>query len=214
MLDHDRQRELAEVYALLGNALLIVPSDPELPYFSVAFWAEFPDALSNEKISKGLGKIAGYLAVQVACSEGGCERVALEFTHLFIGPPEPAAAPWESLNRGGEGAVGYGKPALAMARLLADKGLEVSNKNNQYPDHLGIELLFLAFLCEQYETDASKADDAEVRAFIEDYPLGWVATLREKVEAAYPDGFYAGLLLLVEGTLRWHQDALDAKSAT
>ena len=211
MLDQSRQRNLAEVYSVLGNALLTVPTDPGLPYLAPAFWVSFPAALTNENILKGLNKVTRYLGAEASSCDESTERTALEYTRLFIGPPEPVAAPWESLNRGGEGSIGYGKPAFAMAKLLAEKGLEISNDNNQYPDHLGIELLLLTYLCEKQVSNAGEVTDAEVLAFIEEHPLGWVAVLREKVEKAYPEGFYAGLLLLVEGTLRWHRDALVAE---
>ncbi|MEF9876949.1 MAG: molecular chaperone TorD family protein [Gordonibacter sp.] len=204
---------LADVYAVLGNALLTVPSDPELPYLEPATWEGFPVELSNEDIAAGLEQIGRYLAAVQGLCDNGREKTSLEFTKLFVGPPSPAAAPWESLNRGGEDAVGYGKPALEMVRLLEGCGLEVSNENNQYPDHMGIELLFLSYLCAQQAAGAAEVANADVCAFMEDHPLGWVAALRGSVEEAYSDGFYAGLLLLVEGTLRWHRDALDAENA-
>ena len=49
-----------------------------------------------------------------------------------------------------------------MQRLLREAGLEVSNENNQYADHIGIELLYASVLC-QRAAEACDAGD-ETRA--------------------------------------------------
>lgn len=49
---------------------------------------------------------------------------------------------------GFEGAtVGFDQATFEMRVLLRNAGLEVSIENNQYADHVGIELLYTSALC-------------------------------------------------------------------
>ena len=49
---------------------------------------------------------------------------------------------------GFEGAtVGFDQATFEMRVLLRNVGLEVSIENNQYADHVGIELLYTSALC-------------------------------------------------------------------
>ena len=53
----------------------------------------------------------------------------------------PRLLPWETMYRGENVTVGFGQATFEMRELLREAGLEVRNVNDQYEDHLGIELL-------------------------------------------------------------------------
>ena len=75
----------------------------------------------------------------------GMIATSVEFTRLFIGPPRSAADPWETVNDPyNDKKVGYGRATVAMQQLLAAEGLELGGENNQFEDHMGIELLYLS----------------------------------------------------------------------
>ena len=154
-------------------------------------------------------------------------RVAVEYTHLFVGPPSPAAPPWETMNRCKEATVGFGEATFQMRALLREAGFALSNENRQYEDHLGIELLYLSELCRLHAKDgegaggaegSEKAESAEsaacaggaesakdVRSFIDEHPLSWVSALHEKVREAAPGGYFDKLLALTDAVLAWHR---------
>ena len=95
-----------------------------------------------------------------------------------------------------------------MQRLLREVGLEMSNENNQYADHIGIELLYASVLCERAagvvdandgETQAKLAD--QLAEFVATHPLGWIDGLIDAVTDAEPNGSIAFLLMLAKALL-------------
>ena len=111
--------------------------------------------------------------------------VSVEFTHLFVGPPRPSAYPWETFYRGERITNGFGHATLEMKQALQEIGLKLDNKNNQYEDHIGIELLYISELC-------SKGIDAVVahKSFIEAHPLSWIDKLQASIHAEIPGGYF------------------------
>lgn len=111
--------------------------------------------------------------------------VSVEFTHLFVGPPRPSAYPWETFYRGEGITNGFGHATLEMKQALQEIGLKLNNKNNQYEDHIGIELFYISELC-------SKGIDAVVahKSFIEAHPLSWIDKLQASIHAEIPGGYF------------------------
>lgn len=192
---------LADAYAFVGNSLLKPMTQTEPVGLDPAFWDAFPDF--------GCAEVAAAVSACRAFAEGAqgrnaagedmVERVSVEFTKLFIGPPSPAAPPWETMNREEGVTVGFGQPTFAMQEVLGGMGLQVSNENNQYADHMGIELLALSEMCRRA---AGGEMPAEAVAFREEHPGGWVTTLRDRVHEAQPNGYFDRLLELAEALLR------------
>ena len=105
--------------------------------------------------------------------------------------------------------VGFGQATFEMRELLREAGLEVRNVNNQYEDHLGIELLYLSSLCARADADAADAPVPEsVADFIEKHPLSWVDAFRARIAEAAPDGYFVSLAGLARALLAWHAEAL------
>ena len=120
--------------------------------------------------------------------------VAVEYTRLFVGPPSPAAAPWETMYRAGNASVGFGEATFHMRQLLREHDLELSNENHQYEDHMGIELLLLSELCRAQDVLATQN-------FIAEHPLAWIDAFASKVSESFPQGYYAALLALTRALL-------------
>ena len=138
----------AQLYAFLGNSLLMPMSRTESVGLDPMFWRDLCGLCDG-----ALAAPAEALASWAECAAADAERselvrrVSVEFTKLFVGPPKPAAAPWESANGAVASHVGFGVAAFAMRERLRALGLQLCNENNQYEDHLGIELLYLSELC-------------------------------------------------------------------
>ena len=78
-----------------------------------------------------------------------------------------------------------------MVRRLRNLGLAVSNDNNQYADHIGIELLYVSECLRR----ASQGDDAllgEAVAFSRDSAIPWMRSFCAKVYEA--DSAYYSML--------------------
>ena len=223
--------QMADALALCGNSLLAPITQTANVGLDPAFWEAFP-TFGDE----GVARAAQSCAMWAAAFGRRCEsadqdvvtRCAVEYTRLFVGPPRPAAAPWETAYRaaaaGVETSVGFGQATFEMRELLREAGLGLSNENHQYEDHMGIELLLASELCrragegEDWGADAgcvpsaaSEGADADTQNalsaaqhavdFVRTRPLSWMSALREAVERESPNGFYASLLQLTQALL-------------
>ena len=159
--------------------------------------------------------VAGALVYSDDPAVAGMIATSVEFMRLFIGPPRPAADPWETANDPyNDKKVGYGRAAVAMQQLLAAEGLELGGENNQFEDHMGIELLYLSALCGKTAAGFAEGDEA-VRSvankaawFIKAHPLFWMQRFRANVDAERPEGYYSAFLEYVDGVLDDHYDTL------
>lgn len=201
----------SQLYAFLGNSLLSPMSRTESVGLDPAFWRELGGLLDGALAdsAESLASWAKRASADAARSEV-VQRVSVEFTKLFVGPPKPAAAPWESANGPVDSHVGFGEATFAMRERLRALGLELCNENNQYEDHVGIELLYLSELCRRASEepsgaacDAAAPDAEEIASFIREHPLAWVPRLREKVAASQPEGYFIRLLDVVLALLKW-----------
>lgn len=201
---------LGEVYGFIGNSLLKPMSQTPTVGLDPEFWDGFPRLFDNERVDAALTKLKAYAETAADMDEAkAVERVAVEYTRLFIGPPSPAAPPWETMSRADGVSVGFGEATFQMKAILREAGLELSNENNQYEDHMGIELLYLSEMCRRIAAGEPSVPDAgELGAFVEEHPLSWIETLRGRVESERADGYYAGLLELAHGVLEWHEGQL------
>ena len=202
---------LSEAYAFIGNSLLKPMTMTSTVGLDPAFWEAFP-SFDDEAVAEAVAACARYAEGAVQRAEAGedePQRAAVEYTKLFVGPPSPAAAPWETMYRGENVTVGFGQATFEMRELLREAGLEVRNVNNQYEDHLGIELLYLSSLCARADADAADAPALEsVADFIEKHPLSWVYAFRASIAEAAPDGYFVSLAGLARALLAWHAEAL------
>jgi len=188
---------LSQVFAFVGNSLLKPVNQTPKVGLDPAFWAEFLD-FDDAAVAAAVNACKAFAQAGAAEGEAFETRVAVEFTRLFIGPPKPAAAPWESFYRAG-GGTGFGQATFEMRALLRDAGLEMTGENNQYADHIGIELLLLSVLLERAAAGEGTVEAAAV--FAHAHPASWMTEFRAKVQAEAPDGYHAHLLALAEALL-------------
>lgn len=193
----DEFEVLADAYAFLGNSLLRPMSQTAAVGLSADFWKAFPD-FGSEAVADAVSELAAWAESGSDVAESDRVRdVSVEYTQLFVGPPKPAAPPWETMNRAEGVTVGFGEPTFQMRQLLSDVGLELSNENHQYEDHMGIELLYLSELCRR-----AGEGEGRVAEFIAEHPLAWIDFFSARVREAVPDGYFARLLALTKALLQ------------
>lgn len=200
-MDKDRLLEFADAFAFVGNSLLKPMSQTQSVGLDPVFWVAFPD-FGSDDVARRADECSAFADdAQAAMADGNdvVEQVSVEFTKLFIGPPAPAAPPWETMNCEEGVSVGFGKPTIDMQNILASLGLEVSNENNQYADHMGLELLTLSEMCRRAASGDMSFE--EVRSFAIEHPLSWTETLCSKVGTAYPEGYFVRMLGLSQALL-------------
>lgn len=202
-------RAFSEVYGFMGNSFL-KPMTQTLPVgLDLAFWEEFPD-FGDDAVRKCIEACSHYADVMASLShDEAVQRAAVEYTHLFVGPPSPAAPPWETLYRHERVTVGFGEATFDMRQLLREAGLEISNENRQYEDHMGIELLYLSVQCGRLADGGGGGAAEAVGAFVDNHPQRWIGAFKARVAEACPHGYFNGLTALAESVLSAHARMLS-----
>ncbi|MCI8366387.1 MAG: molecular chaperone TorD family protein [Eggerthellaceae bacterium] len=229
-MDSSTWQAYADAYAFLGNSLLRPMTQTSAVGLAPEFWGAFPD-FGAEAVADAADSLALWAEGRAGDGpEKAAQDAAVEYTALFVGPPSPAAPPWETMNRRDGVSVGFGEATFQMREVMRGLGLELAGPSRQYEDHLGLELLCLSEMCRRRawaldladtareaavrdgdpaeEALAEGLDDGSVAAFIDGHPLGWIGALEAKVEAARPDGYFVHLLTLARALLTHHRQQL------
>ncbi len=142
-----------------------------------------------------------------ACRVTDTEMLTREYNNLFIVPVGEYVAPYESVfldermlgNKKVSGLL-MGPSAIDVKKWYRQAGMELSSNIKELPDHIGIEIRFMAHLCEK-ELEAETNDDQELVAKIKDTQLGflethltkWIDPFVEKVQSNTKSKFYIAL---------------------
>lgn len=194
--EHEEREELAAAFAFLGNSLLKPMSQTSQVGLDVAFWEAFP-TFESDAVCEAVDEL-GDFAKSMEDRDDSVTQLSVEFTRLFVGPPKPAAMPWESYYQGENVTSGFGAATFAMQDQLRAHGLQVGGDSNQLADHIGIELLLLSEICR-------KADNSdlweEAKRFATAHPKQWVDAFAMRVASAEPCGYFVRLVALAKALL-------------
>ncbi len=143
----------AALYELLALGLRL----PTRELAEVVSSGEFADALSElaelnkldtKVLAVSLEELAGY---QQADIEELFHDLRIEYTHLFVGAPEPAVSPfagvWWARGVGVEPLLFVNKESMAVERFMRSCGIGQPEGTNEPLDHIASELEFLQYLC-------------------------------------------------------------------
>lgn len=123
-------------------------------------------------------------------------NLAVEYTRLFLGPGHRISLHESVLAPGGKGRL-HGEKTVAVARFMAAAGFALPTPSPWLPDHLAVELEFMAHLCTEEAQHRTAGDETEARNaaswqadFLSRHLGTWVSVVRERVETAEPSTFY------------------------
>ncbi len=183
--------------------------------------------LSGESFIEELEEIFGSVAVddlrQFAGEfDGDHESLNQEFQDLFMVPLGRYVTPYESVYRD-ERQVGdtvirgllAGPSTLAIKQLYREAGADISEDFKDLPDHIGLELACLEFLCEQEaraweQQDLAKANQMRElqKRLLHEHLLVWAPALCARIRENAPGPFYRGIASLTETSLKWEASFL------
>lgn len=182
-LSSDELVRLSQMFAFVGNSFLKPMSQTARSGLDEAFWDSLP-SFGNDGAASALDVLAAWASgIDADRSDEAAQGLSVEYARLFIGPPEPLVAPWETFYAEKGVDTGFGEATFAMRGRLRRLGLSVCNENNQYDDHVGIELLYVS---ECLRRAAQGADEAfeEAAVFSRDVALPWISVFGEKLDEA------------------------------
>lgn len=208
-----RAEERSKIYLLLSMLYYERPSGEFIKKLrSRDFIENLRVALSQgaERLTNALQEIEAFLVSRAAASEVMLiEELAVDFTRLFrglkrgYGPPPP----FESVYRG-EGRI-MGEWTSEVVKKYAKADFSIPDEAGVPPDYIGLELRFMAVLC-QAEAGAWMKGESEMAAefieeeqrFLNEHPRVWMYDFCESMDKEARTGFYKGLA----GLTRWFLD--------
>lgn len=198
----------ANMYTFLSAAFLGPPSE------------EFLAPLLTDSFVDGLEEIFGATAVdglrQFVCEFlGDLEALDQEFQDLFMVPLGRYVTPYEAVYRD-ERQIGdarvrgllMGPSTLAVKQLYREAGAAVSEDFKDLPDHIGLELACMEFLCrgEAQAWDQENLDEVRrlrdfQRRLLQEHLLQWVPRLCRRIRESATGPLYRGIASLTEAYL-------------
>jgi TorA maturation chaperone TorD len=143
------------------------------------------------------------------------DRLADDFTHLFVGPGKMEADPWESLHTSRENVL-FQPSTLEVRKAYVAQGFIPQSYPHVADDHIALELDFMAQLGERL-SGAHRADDGEKaqvtlvasRDFLDAHLLVWVSSFADRLAHARRAGFYGRVGAVLAAFLPVDREALD-----
>ena len=150
-------------------------------------------------------------------AQGGADELEVEYNRLFVGPGMPRVYPYESLYRDSAGLV-MGPSAGEVLQAYRRSGLAINTAFRDLPDHIAVELEFMARLCfeEARAGSAGRADLAlrlkqEQRLFLNAHLASWLPALCERVIRETTSTMYRGVAEIAATFVGWDRERLDAE---
>ncbi len=158
---------------------------------------------------------------------GDYQALDQEFQSLFMVPLGHYVTPYEAVYRD-EREVGdtrvqgllMGPSTLAVKRLYREAGAAISEEFKDLPDHVGLELACMEFLCAAEARAWHRGDLGEVKRvrslqqrLLRDHLLQWVPALCRQIRGKAAGPFYRGIASLTEAYLRHEAEELASSPA-
>jgi TorA maturation chaperone TorD len=143
------------------------------------------------------------------------DRLAIDYTQLFHGPVE-RISPYECIQLGDSEDL-MGPAAEEVRRFMAEVGFAVPPETGELPDHISVELTFMAELARR-EAKALEAGDHKTaefaaslqRRFLTAHLGRWAERFARKVWDRATTPFYAAMAELLSGHIADERDAQAA----
>ncbi len=217
MTDQTRWAEARrDMYRFLSAAFLAPPSERLVgPFLTGDFLRQMEAAFGSAAV-EDLSQFAREF-------QGDQERLDQEFQALFMVPLGRYVTPYEAVYRD-ERDVGdtrvrgllLGPSTLAVKQLYREAGMAISEAYMDLPDHVGLELACMEFLCTVEGQAWEREDLTEVRRvrqlegrLLRDHLLQWVPALCQRIRENAPGPFYRGIASLTVAYLALESEAVD-----
>lgn len=137
-----------------------------------------------------------------------------DYLRLFIGLDTVLAPVWESVYFNEEHLV-FQEQTLAVRQWYARYGAEIERLHKEPDDHIGLEMIFVAYLAQRALSDLEREDKAAFKAdltaqgqFLSEHLLRFAPAWYELVEENASTDFYQALGKLIWGALQAVADLL------
>lgn len=192
-------------------------AEPPLPSFIIGMverdlMGDWPLPQEDESTKAGIREMQTFLSG----GEGfGLDETEDDFNHLFVGPGQPLAPPWESYYRNADHLL-FQQETLDIRELYRKHGLLDSRTSNEPEDSLSLEFDFVSILSMKgYNATLASRDDelasiqTELRSFLDNHLLRWAPDCLHLVEKYAVTSYYQATAALALGTLKQTAQAME-----
>lgn len=142
------------------------------------------------------------------------QTLLVDYTRLFLGPPEALAKPYGSSWLSGESTL-MQDATLGVLQLYQEAGFEIDEEFMEMPDHVAVELEFL-YLITFRQNEARRNELADVRSnweqletvFLREHLGKWVGPFAAAMKAGAETAFYRELAEMTERFVRLKEAGL------
>ena len=127
------------------------------------------------------------------------DEMRIEYSRLFVGPFKLPAPPYGSVYLD-DGRRLMGDSTIDVVRRYREAGVDVDPVQEDVPDHIAIELEFMAYLVHMQEEATTAGDSDALRdaldkqiGFLERHLCAWVPEFATNVRAESESAFYTDL---------------------
>lgn len=152
-----------------------------------------------------------------AAEESLRDELTIDYTQLFHGPRNHLP-PFESINVGGAGATLNGKAASSVRQFLEASGFFFNEDSDLLPDHLSVELEFMAELTRREgeywrtgDADSARRSQTRQRLFLDRHLAAWGREFGRKIEQRATSPFYREAGRLLSEFLETEREDLDGR---
>jgi TorA maturation chaperone TorD len=200
---HDVSRIRANVFRMAGGLFLAEPSRELLTDLAVDETWEIMHLLTERD---------GYQPLRELAQSGtlSLEDLRLEFHALFTVPLGCYIFPFESCYRVAKppGPL-MGPPAIEVQSAYAAAGFAIAPETLEPPDHIGLELSFVAELLDRHATALETFDGensalvaGQIHSFCTGHLNCWLPQLRDRIRDGGSSAFYTAAATLAADLVR------------
>jgi len=174
----------SKTLALLSNLYLCRPTKEAIQTWKELLSGGVPDFLMQLKAA---------IEKMDLRSEQDFEDLLWEYTRLFVGPYKLPCPPWESVYRSGRRLM-MQEACDEVNRFYDEVGLIINNPDVM-PDHIGVELNFLAVLYGKMDSDPERRPyyRKTAKRFLDEHLLRWIPQFTMDMEDAADSAVYKSL---------------------
>jgi TorA maturation chaperone TorD len=189
------------MYGFLSHIFLSEPTE------------EIVDTLGNPAFLSNLSEMEfngalGYFKSFSESLNGNIDGLGREYSRLFIIPDKKYyVTPYESVYLTG---LLSQAPTVQVKRIYDKNGLEISSDFDDFPDHIGIELEYMHYLCKREAESWGSNDEENIikylndeKEFLEKHLGVWVENLSEKILKNSENDFYKGVAELLTAFIEY-----------
>ncbi|MFN2363771.1 MAG: molecular chaperone [Halarsenatibacteraceae bacterium] len=206
----DLEKDIAEIRTDIYHGLSAGFYIPQEDNLSLGFIEELEDKFEELDIGQDISKQFANLKAALK-DYSKLETLLVEYSKLFLGPDKLLAPPYGSYYL--DDKVTIGESTREIIKIYEKLDLEISDSFQELPDHIALELYFMAFLASQKPNLDSESELDNLykwqEMFLDKYILSWIDKFIAKIRNNFNSSYYLAMADLLEVYLNYDRGYIE-----